>query len=239
MDVAIIIPARYKSTRFPGKPLSDIKGKPMIIRVADICAKVIENNKIFIATDSKKISSIVKKFNYNVILTKKNNLTGTDRVAEASKKIKAKIIVNVQGDEPLLDYKDIRKIINKKKNNFDTVINAYCPLSNYEKANNINIPKLVVNEKDELIYMSRKAIPGSKNLNSKIVYFKQVCIYAYNKKELEKFKKFGRKSKIEEFEDIEILRFFDLDTKIKMVRLNKSSQAVDTPNDLKIVNKLF
>ena len=239
MDVAIVIPARFKSSRFPGKPLAKIKGKPMVIRVADICSKVIENHKIFVATDSKVISSVVEKYNYNVIFTNKNNLTGTDRVAEAAKKIDAKIIVNVQGDEPLLNYKDIIKVINEKKKNFNQVINAYCPLSSHEKENNINIPKLVINEKNELIYMSRKAIPGIKDISKKTTFLKQVCIYAFNKSELKKFKNYGRKSKTEKFEDIEILRFFDLDIKIKMVRVNKSSQAVDTPGDLKLVNKLY
>ena len=239
MSVAIVIPARYKSSRFPGKPLIDIYGKPMVIRVADICSKAINKNKVFIATDSKKIKTIVNRFNYNCILTSNKNLTGTDRVAEASKKIDAKIIINVQGDEPLLDYKDINKIISYKKKYPNKIINAYCNLSKYENQKNLNIPKVVISENSELIYMSRAEIPGSKKKISKKNYLKQVCIYAYNKNELNKFKKFGKKSKTEFLEDIEILRFIDLGFSIKMIKLKKSSQAVDTLKDLKLVKKLL
>ncbi len=239
MSIAIVIPARYKSSRFPGKPLVDIYGKPMVIRVADICSKAVDKDKVFIATDSIKIKKIVKKFNYNCILTSSKNLTGTDRVAEASKKIDAKIIINVQGDEPLLNYKDIKKVIDYKKKYPNKIINAYCNLSKYENQKNTNIPKVVVSENNELIYMSRAEVPGSKSKISKTNFLKQVCIYAYNKNELKLFKNFGKKSKTEFIEDIEILRFFDLGLSIKMVRLKKSSQAVDTLKDLKLVKKLL
>ena len=115
MGLAIIIPARYGSTRYKGKPLVKILGREMILRVADICSKVVTKKNLFIATDSKKISEVVKKNNYNFIKTSKSCLTGTDRVGQASKKIRAKIIINVQGDEPLINPKDIKKIIKAKK----------------------------------------------------------------------------------------------------------------------------
>ena len=106
MTVSIVIPARYGSSRYRGKPLVKILNREMILRVADICANVVKN--LFIATDSNKISNVVKKAGYNFIIFKKC-LTGTDRVAEASKKLKSNLIINVQGDEPTINPKDIKK----------------------------------------------------------------------------------------------------------------------------------
>ena len=116
MDVAIIIPARYGSSRYRGKPLAKILGREMVLRVADICKKITGKKNLFIATDSKLIENVVKKDGYKTIITSKKCLTGTDRVAEASRKIKADIIINVQGDEPTINPNDIKKIINSKKN---------------------------------------------------------------------------------------------------------------------------
>ena len=114
MTTSIIIPARFGSSRYRGKPLVKILGKEMVIRVADICNK-IKNVKVFIATDSKKIANVVKKYGYDYIITSSNCLTGTDRVAEASKKIRSKIYLNVQGDEPTINPNDIKKVIKTKK----------------------------------------------------------------------------------------------------------------------------
>ena len=113
-NISIIIPARFKSSRFPGKPLAKILGKEMIIRVCEICEKVIKKKDIYVATDDNRIIKVVKKFGFKSIKTPKNCLTGTDRVFQAAKKIKSKFIINVQGDEPVLNPLDIKKIINAK-----------------------------------------------------------------------------------------------------------------------------
>lgn len=115
MKVVIIIPARYGSSRLRGKPLYKILGREMVVRVADICSKVVGIKNLFVATDSKKISEVVNKAGFRTIMTSSNCLTGTDRVAEASIKVRAKIFINVQGDEPTINPNDIKKIINKKK----------------------------------------------------------------------------------------------------------------------------
>ena len=115
MNVAIVIPARYGSSRYRGKPLAKILGREMVLRVADICKKITGKKNLYIATDSKIIEKVVKKNGYKAIITSKKCLTGTDRVAEASRKIKADIIINVQGDEPTINPNDIKKIINSKK----------------------------------------------------------------------------------------------------------------------------
>ncbi len=113
--IAIIIPARFKSSRFPGKPLAKILGKEMIIRVAKICQRAVGKKNVFIATDNLKIKKVCSNFNLNVILTSSNCASGTDRVFLASKKIKSKIIINVQGDEPMIKINDILKVIKFKK----------------------------------------------------------------------------------------------------------------------------
>ena len=104
--VAVVIPSRYKSTRFPGKSLVDILGKPMVVRVADLSAKAVGEDNVYVATDDKRIGDEVEKYGYKVIYTSESCLTGTDRVAEASLEIDAEVIVNVQGDEALLNPND-------------------------------------------------------------------------------------------------------------------------------------
>ena len=237
MTTSIIIPARFGSSRYRGKPLVKILGREMILRVADICKK-IKNVRVFIATDSKKIANVAEKNGYDYIMTSKNCLTGTDRVAEASKKIKSEIFINVQGDEPTISPRDIQKIMNAKKKFPNHVICGYTEITKGESPKNINLPKVVVNENSDLVYISRLPIPGSKNRKDTLKYNKQVCIYGFNKKQLFKFKKFGKKrSRLESREDIEILRFFELNIPIKMIRLSSSSIAVDIKSDIKKLEK--
>jgi len=236
MKLVIIIPARIKSKRFHGKPLKKILGIPMIIRVAQICEKVTSNRNIFIATDAKKIALVVKKNKFNVLMTSPKCMTGTDRVAEAANKIKADIYINVQGDEPLISAQDIKKIIKAKIKNKDHIICGYTKINKNEDPLKRSIPKVVMNEKNELLYISRALVPGSKKALLR-TYNKQVCIYAFNKKELDSFKKLKRKSDLEKIEDIEILRFFEFNKKILMIKTNANSIAVDHPEDIKKVEK--
>ena len=210
----------------------------MIIRVVQICSEVIKKDEIYVATDSKKISNVVEKYGYKTILTSEDCLTGTDRVAEASLKLEADIILNVQGDEPLLNPNDISKVIDKKKKNMDRVICGYSKISEFEDPNDVNIPKIIFNDSEKLIYASRNAIPGHKSLDKKpIEYYKQVCIYAFSKKQLKKFYELKKKSTLEEVEDIEILRFFETDIEVMMCKLNEGSLAVDVPEDVAKIEK--
>jgi len=241
LKVALIIPARFKSTRFPGKPLVKILKIELILRVINACEKAMNKKNIFVATDHKKIFNFVKDKGYNCIMTSNKCLTGTDRVAEASKKIYADIYLNVQGDEPLINVKDIKKIIRSKKSLMNHVVCGYSNIKNNEEAKNKAIPKVVINKFNELIYMSRLPIPGSKSQKNikKNSFLKQVCIYAFNKKELDIFAKNKKKAFYEEKEDIEILRFFDLNKKIKMVKLSSNTVAVDKKSDIKKVEKIL
>ena len=231
-QVKIIIPARYNSTRFVGKPLTDINGKPMIIRVVEIACETLGKENVFVATDDERISDVVEDYGYQYIMTTDCS-TGTDRVAQASRLLEADIIVNVQGDEPLLDPNDIQKVIDCKLENMDSVVNCMSRFDSTE-ATNRNIPKVVSNFNNNLVYMSRSAIPGTKEGHSKLVH-KQVCIYAFTKDELDKFYQFGLKhgkTQIEWSEDIEILRFLELGINVKMLETYGTTQAVDIPEDV-------
>jgi len=239
MKKVIIIPARFGSSRYRGKPLVKILNREMVLRVTDICTKVVGKENCYVATDSKKIANVVLKNGYKAKMTSNKCLTGTDRVAEASFKIKSKIYINVQGDEPTINPSDIKKVINAKIKYPNHVICGYDEVHKFENPASINLPKVVVNNKKELIYISRALVPGKKKEKEKITYHKQVCIYAFNKKELKKFYKPKKKSETENIEDIEILRFFDLGVKIKMVKLNSNSVAVDEKSDVKKVEKLL
>ena len=238
-NACVIIPARFKSSRFPGKPLKKIYQKEMILWVAESCSKAVGKNNVYIATDDQKIAELVTKNFFKSIITEENASTGTDRVAEASKSLNYEIIINVQGDEPLVNPDDIKKCIQYKMTFPKKIINGFTWLNSGEDPENINIPKVLTNEKNEMIYMSRKPIPGFKDLKNKPKTFKkQVCIYGFNKLELSQFKDYGR-SVIEQYEDIEILRFLELNKKILMYECDYSSIAVDVPSDIKRVEEFL
>ena len=239
MRACVIIPARFNSSRFPGKPLIKLCGKEMILWVAEICSKAVNISNVFIATDDNRISDLVFKNGFQAILTSPDLLTGTDRVAEAAKNLDYEVYVNVQGDEPLIDPNDILKAIELKSKYPESVINSFCSISKNENPNNLNIPKVAIKENNDLIYISRAKIPQSKNIYEDQIYKKQVCIYSYNNNDLEKFLSYGRKSITEKIEDIEILRFFDLNINIKMFEASKSSLAIDVPEDVKRVENVL
>jgi 3-deoxy-manno-octulosonate cytidylyltransferase (CMP-KDO synthetase) len=237
--IVIIIPARFNSTRFPGKPLAKILGKSMILRVWEKCIKVISKNFVYVATEDKKIADHCQLHGINYLMTRKNCKTGIDRVIDVAKKIQSDLYLNVQGDEPLINIKDIKKIIRlfflyKKKK----IINAMCRIKNKEEFFSFNVPKVVFDDNYNLIYMSRAAIPSNKQ-NQFIRAFKQVCIYAFSRKHLLSENIFNNKRNLEMIEDIEILRFVENSLPVKMVEVSSNSISVDTKKDLrKVINIL-
>ncbi len=239
MKACVIIPARFKSSRFPGKPLVKLLKKEMIIWVAELSAEAVGKSNVYIATDDPNISNKVKEYGFKSIMTDSLLLTGTDRVAKAALNLDYDLFVNVQGDEPLVDPHDILKSIKLKKEFPSHVINSFCFVNEEkEDPNNKNIPKVVTNKNNDLIYISRAIIPNSKNnIIENVKYKKQVCIYSYFKEELIEFLKYGKKSFLESIEDIEILRFFEFNKKIKMFETKKSSLAVDVLSDVQKVEK--
>jgi len=236
MRSVILIPARFKSTRYPGKPLVPLLGKPMILWVAELSAEAIGKENVYIATEDQRIADVVESAGFHAVMTSDKALTGTDRLAEAAMQIDADIYINVQGDEPVLDPADIIKILKKKTENMDSIINGYCWIGDDENPESVNLPKVITTEADRLVYMSRKALPGYKEeKQAPKRYKKQVCIYAFTREELTAFNQFGRKSELEACEDIEILRFLEMNKNIMMVETSGGSLAVDVPSDVTAV----
>ncbi len=236
MKAIVIIPARYKSSRYPGKPLVPLLGKPMILWVAELSAKAVGSDNVYVATDDERIAQVVKEAGFQVTMTCGQALTGTDRLAEVAEKVDADIYVNVQGDEPLVSPQDILNAIEEKRSHPNQVINGYCALSEDEDPDSINIPKVIFTEQSQMIYMSRQAIPGIKDAKyAPAEYYKQVCIYAFSRQELLDYGQFGRKSTIEQSEDIEILRFLEWNQGVRMFKTQPGSLAVDVPEDVEKV----
>lgn len=235
MKTVVIIPARFASSRFPGKPLIPLLGKPMIIWVAELSGRAVGNENVYIATDDQRIAEVVDQSGFKHVMTGPAE-TGTDRIAEAVSRIDGDIFINVQGDEPLVGPEDILNIRDSKIQHPEKVINGYAWLGDSEVPSNVNIPKVITTEKDELVYVSRLPIPGFKETkNAPQTYKKQVCIYAFSRNELEQYRAFGRKSLLEQCEDIEILRFLEIGIPVVMVKTKPGSLAVDIPEDVKKV----
>ena len=233
MRSVVMIPARYGSSRYPGKPLVPLLGKPMILWVTELSARAVGAENVFVATEDRRIADVVEEAGFQAVMTTDDALTGTDRLAQAAEQIEADIYINVQGDETLVDPADILKVRDAKLANMDAIINGVSWVGDTEDPHSVNIPKVITNERDELVYMSRVALPGFKDDKcAPKRYKKQVCIYAFTREELAAFRAFGRKSELEHAEDIEILRFLELGKTIRMVETQPGSLAVDVPEDV-------
>lgn len=236
----LVIPARMKSSRLPGKPLLLIKGLPMIIRTCRQCAKAISKNLIYVATDNKKIKKKCEEYGFNSIITKKKCLTGTDRVAEIAKKIIAKYYINIQGDEPIFDPKDILKLVKMIKKTPKDVLLGYAKIKKMGDYFNPNKPKVLFDREKNLIYAYRKPTQLLQKLNiKKKKPFRGVWAYCFPREKLILFSKLNKKTPLEEKEDIEILRFLELGINVKVVKMSEKSYAVDVKKDIKKVEGLL
>ncbi|MGO1618487.1 MAG: 3-deoxy-manno-octulosonate cytidylyltransferase [Oceanisphaera sp.] len=233
MRSVVMIPARYGSSRYPGKPLVNLLNKPMVLWVAELSAKAVGKENVYVATESERIAKTVEDAGFNAVITTDDALTGTDRLAQAAEKVEADIYINVQGDEALVDPADILKVRDTKLANMGDVINGFSWVSDEEDPHSVNIPKVITTEDNKLVYMSRVALPGFKDpKHAPSCYKKQVCIYAFTREELASFRAFGRKSELEYNEDIEILRFLEMGKTIRLVETKPGSLAVDVPEDV-------
>lgn len=233
MKTIAIIPSRYGSSRFPGKPLVNICGKPMIWWVYQQCIKVKCLDKVVVATDDERIFRTCRDYLIDVIMTSSDNRTGTDRVAEVARNLDADFYVNIQGDEPLIEPEIIDKVVSFKMEheNLD-VINTMTILSDSEDAHSNSIVK-VVHSDDNLIYLSRSAVPYPKS-GEKIRYMRHLGLYGLTKGALDFFSK-SERSPIEKIEDIEMLRFIENGYRIKVVQVESKSIGVDRPEDIEKV----
>lgn len=236
-DFLIVIPARYNSKRLRGKPLLDICGIPMIVRTYIRCKKVFPVSKIIVATDDVRIKNVCEKNKIKTIITSKSCLTGTDRIAEVAKKYKARFYINVQGDEPLCDISDLKKLLKFAKKNPDKIINGYTQIRDRKLYLSGHIPKVVFRKDGRLLYQSRAPIPTTKNFKF-IKAWRQVCIYSIPYEALKKFA-MKKKTPLEEIEDCELLRFLELGYDIKLIKMSNNSISVDTKSNLLEVRKII
>lgn len=233
----IVIPARMQSTRLPGKPLIHIMGKSMLQRTYERCMAAFPPENIFVATDDVRIEKHCMEGGMQVVITSPDCLTGTDRIAEFAQKIPAANYINVQGDEPIINPKDIRTIQKAMEKYPGLIVNGYAPLENEEEYRSFSIPKVVCRPDGRLLYMSRAAIPSNKR-NQFVLGWKQICIYGFPAASLNLFTVAkGTKTPLENEEDIEILRFLELGLEVQMIPLIGDSIAVDTPEDVRRVEE--
>ncbi len=249
MTFTVIIPARYASSRFPGKPLADIAGKPMVVRVAMQAAKS-GAQEVIVATDHAEIARVVEAHGFEAMMTRKDHATGTDRLAEvaAKRRFGAKhVVVNVQGDEPLIPPALIRSVAASLEKHRDAAIATAChPIHSAEEFANPNVVKVVFDNAGYALYFSRAPIPyardafaqqksatqGIKDVPQKLPAYRHLGIYAYRCGFLSAFKKM-RPVAIEQFEALEQLRAMAYGHRISVaVTRSAPHPGVDTPQDL-------
>jgi 3-deoxy-manno-octulosonate cytidylyltransferase (CMP-KDO synthetase) len=234
MDIIGVIPARYSSTRFEGKVLADISGKPMIRHVWEKAKQAKILDEVIIACDNELVEKVASRFGAKTVLTSKSHLSGTDRIAEVVNPLDVKIIVNIQADEPLiqpmmidsvaralLDDKDVSMATLRKRINDEALIN------------DPNVVKVVVDKFDFALYFSRSRIPYPAE-NSGVeepVYYKHIGLYAYTKDCLFNFKNLPV-SNLEKTEKLEQLRVLEEGFRIKVIETKYDTIGVDTPDDL-------
>ncbi len=237
MSCTIVIPSRMGSTRFPGKPLCDLMGKPMVQWVYEAAIRAEIGDRVIIATPDQIILDACMKFGAEAILTRESHPSGTDRIAEVSEHLEADIFVNVQGDEPLVRPDDIRAcalpLIEDPMISMGSVM-AECPDHEIE---NPSVVKVVVDKDNFALYFSRHAIPYQRNLRTGPV-MKHIGLYAYTKNAVQAFSNWTQ-TPLEQAESLEQLRFLEHGVRIKMSKGSGSAIAVDTPEQAEEVRQLL
>lgn len=230
MKIIGIIPARYNSTRFVGKPLADICGKPMVWYVYNQAKNVKELDEVYVATDDDRIVDVCREYNIKALLTSDTHKTPTDRIWEVSEKIDADYYISINGDEPLIDPKTIKKVIPKDKTEELYVANLITTISDPVEVIDVTNLKVVTNSEGKGIYISRSPIPYPKG-SMNCLYKKHVGVYAFNKKALDFYKNTER-GDIEKIEDIDLLRYIENNQTIDFIDVDCNTLSVDTPKDL-------
>ncbi len=233
-----VIPARYGSTRLPAKSLAMIHGKPMIQHVYERCLKAKLLSEVLVATDDKRILDAVINFGGNAVMTSKAHKSGTDRIGEAVKNMRCDIVVNIQGDEPMIDPRNIDKAIEPLVKDKKINVSTLCfKNSDKKEINNPNVVKVVLDSNSNALYFSRSVIPFNRD-NSKADHYKHIGLYVYRKNYLLKLIKM-KPSKLELTEKLEQLRVLESGEKIKAIETKIDSHSVDTPADLIKIRKLI
>jgi 3-deoxy-manno-octulosonate cytidylyltransferase (CMP-KDO synthetase) len=239
LHVVVVIPARFASTRFPGKPLADIDGRPMIEHVYRRAAASPVVSQVIVATDDLRIATTVTRFGGNVRLTRADHQSGTDRLAEVVENLDCDVVVNVQGDEPLLDSGAIAQAVAPFGDPAISMTTLYRRIDDQSDLTNPNVVKVVVDRGGYALYFSRAPIPYARDpRNGWPPLYRHVGLYAYRRSALLVLASL-EPTPLERTEALEQLRALEHGIRIKAVETTYDSIGVDTPEDLEQVRRLF
>ena len=236
-----MIPARYQASRFPGKLMQDLGGKPVILRTYEAAVSTGLFDQVYVVTDTEVIYDEIRKAGGEAIMSMKEHESGSDRIAEAITEMEVDIVINVQGDEPFIDKKSLSQVIEVFKSDPEKVIDLaslMTPISDWDEISNPNTVKVIVDNENFALYFSRSAIPYPRDKNGSATYYKHKGIYAFRKRALLDFQRLPMLS-LEATEKIEAIRFLEYGKKIKMVETEVTGIEIDTPEDLQRANKAW
>ncbi|KRP26539.1 MAG: 3-deoxy-manno-octulosonate cytidylyltransferase [Cryomorphaceae bacterium BACL22 MAG-120619-bin32] len=235
MKIIAMIPARFSATRFPGKLMKDLGGKPVIVRTYEAALQTNLFENVFVVTDSQMIFNAISIIGGNVLMSKTEHECGSDRIAEAVEFMDADIVVNVQGDEPFIDVVSLFKLIDAFKNDIKNEIDLASlkvQITNQEDIENPNNVKVITDNFGFALYFSRSVIPFHRDKEIQVKYFKHRGVYAFRKAALIDF--YHREiTPLEAAEKIEAIRYLEVGKKIKMIETDEESIGIDTEEDLK------
>tara|TARA_R110002126_G_scaffold78829_1_gene196057 strand:- start:10104 stop:10838 length:735 start_codon:yes stop_codon:yes gene_type:complete len=241
MKIIAMIPARYSASRFPGKLMKDLAGKPVILRTYEAALHTNLFDEVYVVTDSDSIFKTIESANGKVIMSKKEHECGSDRIAEAVIDLDVDVVINVQGDEPFIDAISLSKLIDAFKNDTDKEIDLASlkvQITNKEDIENPNNVKVITDVNDLAIYFSRSVIPFHRDKTINVKYYKHKGVYAFRKQALIDFYNTPI-TPLEAAEKIEAIRYQEIGKKIKMVETDVEAVGIDTPEDLeKAINHL-
>ncbi|MBR6713636.1 MAG: 3-deoxy-manno-octulosonate cytidylyltransferase [Selenomonadaceae bacterium] len=239
MKSICVIPARYSSTRLPGKPLKDICGKPMICRVWERASRARSVAEVIVATDDERILRAVEDNNGRAMMTRADHKTGTDRLAEVAEKFpNMEVVVNVQGDEPLIEPSLIDELVAAFVADKDLqMATVATELTDAAEMNNPNNVKVVLGKNNDALYFSRSLIPYPRNAGKSPV-FKHIGIYAYRRQFLIDYAKMTP-TPLEQAESLEQLRALENGFRIRVIKSSCQFIGVDTEEDLQLVNEIY
>ena len=239
MKVLCVIPARYSSTRLPGKPLAMIAGKPMIQHVYERACRALLPQEVVVATDSKIVADAVESFGGKVMMTSPDHPSGTDRLAEVALSYPdIDVIVNVQGDEPMIPPEVIDKLAQAFEDDKDLNMTTLKTLMGEEEYNNPNAVKVVTDQNGYALYFSRSLLPYPRNKTADFKVYKHVGIYAYRRSFLLSYAAY-EPTPLEKIEGLEQLRVLENGQRIKVLESKFQGIGIDTQEDLDAINTLF
>lgn len=241
MKIIAIIPARYQSSRFPGKPLALLCGAPMIQWVYEAVSQMKNIDEVYVATDDERIYQTVKNFSGNAIMTSNHHICGSDRLAECAESLGLNdddIIINIQGDEPLVKPEMIHDLLKAFELPDVYMGTLKKRITDAAQIENPNIVKVVTDISDNAILFSRYAIPYNRDAKMDVIYYKHIGIYAYKKWFLMKYSNMPKTS-LEHAESLEQLRVIEHGFKIKVIETAYETIGVDTPDELILAEKLM